>query len=87
MPVAVVNETGVELNSVSVILNSVSLITSNTKYLTVGSIPPNVVPENITLRSGYSPSVLVQVMMLVPAVVAVQVGVLGSASATTNSVF
>jgi hypothetical protein len=87
VPVAVVNVTGVELNSVSVIVNSVALTTSSTKYLTEELMPPNTVPENITLISGYSPAVLVQVIRLVPAVVAVHVGVLGNASAVVNKVF
>ena len=56
-------------------VNSVLLTTVSTKYMVVASelTPPNTVAENITAVPGPNCVVLAQVMILVPAVVAVQV--------------
>ena len=58
-----------------VTVNSVLLTTVSTKYIVVSVevTPPNTVPENITAVPGPSCVVLLQVITLVPAVVAVQV--------------
>jgi hypothetical protein len=72
-PVAVVNVTGVVLNSVVVMVNSVLLTTSSIKYLTPTLTPPNTVPVNSMFKSEYNPAVLLQVMRLFVAEVAVHV--------------
>jgi hypothetical protein len=51
-PVAVVNAMGVLDLSVAAILNCVLLATDRTKYLVVELMPPNTVPENMTLSPG-----------------------------------